>query len=125
MHSETAFIRPKKSTAGFWQSLAKGKTKLYEIQTAILWKLIEESAQYDNIYYDICHEPFLHAMKPDELADFKAFMDETTKRFVAKYRAVRPDRTPILGFDTDFTPPGETRDWIYSHDRFDLMIQDN
>lgn len=21
---------------------------------------------YDNIYYDICHEPFIHAMKPDE-----------------------------------------------------------
>ena len=98
VHPETEFIRPQKSTAGFWQSLAKGKHDLYEIQTAILWKLIEESAQYDNIYYDICHEPFLRAMKPHQLEDFKVFMDETTKRFVAKYHEHQPNRDPILGF---------------------------
>lgn len=42
---------------------------------------------------------------------------------VEKYREVRPDRDPILGFDTDFTPPGEIRDWIYAHPQLDLMIQ--
>lgn len=123
VHPETAFIRPEKSTAGFWQSWSKGKRDLYEIQTAILWKLIDESARYDNIYYDICHEPFLHAMKPDQLADFRAFMDETTRRFVERYREASGGRDPVMGFDTDFTPPGETRDWIYGHDRFNLMIQ--
>jgi hypothetical protein len=28
-----------------------------------------------------------------------------------------------MGMDTDFTPPGDTRDWIYGHDRFNIMIQ--
>ncbi len=123
VHPETAFIRPKKSTAGFWQSWSKGKHRLYEIQTAILWKLIEETAEYDNIYYDICHEPFIRAMKPDAQKDMREFLSETTKRFTEKYRELRPDKTPLLGLDTDFTPPGTTRDWIYSHDRFHIMIQ--
>ena len=123
VHPETSFIRPKRSTAGFWQSLAKGKRDLYEIQTAILWKLVEETARYDNIYYDICHEPFLHAMTPEAQRDLRAFLDETTRRFIKKYRELRPDKTPVLGLDTDFTPPGDTRDWIYGHDRLGLMIQ--
>jgi len=123
VHPETAFIRPKKSTAGFWQSLSKGKRGLYEIQTAILWKLIEESADYDNIYYDICHEPFIHAMKPNAREDLREFLSETTRRFIEEYRKRRPDKMPLLGLDTDFTPPGDTRDWIYGHDRFGLMIQ--
>lgn len=123
VHPETAFIRPEKSTAGFWQSWSKGKRDLYEIQTAILWKLIEESARYDNIYYDICHEPFLRAMNDDQLEDFKAFMEETTRRFVEQYREATGGRDPVMGFDTDFTPPGDTRDWIYGHERFNLMIQ--
>lgn len=123
MHPETAFIRPKRSTAGFWQSYSKGKRDLYEIQTAILWKLIEESADYDNIYYDICHEPFIHAMNPEAQKDLREFLNVTTGRFVERYKKIRPDKTPILGIDTDFTPPGETRDWIYGHDRFNIMIQ--
>jgi hypothetical protein len=123
VHPETAFIRPKKSTAGFWQSLSKGKRDLYEIQTAILWKLIEETADYDNIYYDICHEPFIRAMKPQAQEDLKEFLAATTDRFVREYQKRRPDKTPVLGLDTDFTPPGDTRDWIYGHDRFHLMIQ--
>jgi hypothetical protein len=123
IHPETGFIRPKKSTAGFWQSLSKGKQNLYEIQTAILWKLIKETADYDNIYYDICHEPFIHAMKPEAQQDLREFLSETTRRFIEKYKKLRPDKTPILGLDTDFTPPGDTRDWIYNHDRFHIMIQ--
>ncbi len=123
IHPETAFIRPDKSTAGFWQSLARGKTDLYEIQTAILWKLIEESAEYDNIYYDLCHEPFLHAMDAEELEDMKIFIDETTRLFFEKYQKLRPDKTPLLGIDTDFTPPGEMRDWLYSHERLNIIIQ--
>ena len=123
VHPETQFIRPKKSTAGFWQSLSKGKHDLYEIQTAILWKLVEETADYDNIYYDICHEPFIHAMKSDAREDLREFLSVTTKRFIEKYQKLRPDKTPILGLDTDFTPPGDTRDWIYNHDRFHIMIQ--
>jgi len=123
VHPETAFIRPEKSTAGFWQSLAKGKKDLYEIQTAILWKLIKESADYDNIYYDLCHEPFLRAMDEDELEDMKVFVNETTKRFFETYQKYRPDKTPVLGIDTDFTPPGAFRDWLYRHERFNIMIQ--
>jgi hypothetical protein len=123
VHPETVFIRPKKSTAGFWQSFSKGKRNLYEIQTAILWKLIEESVDYDNIYYDICHEPFIHAMKPDAREDLREFLSETTRRSIEKYRKLRPDKMPILGLDTDFTQPGDTRDWIYGHDRFHIMIQ--
>ncbi|MHC4628778.1 MAG: hypothetical protein ACYTDV_17510, partial [Planctomycetota bacterium] len=123
VHPEAAYIRPKKSTAGFWQSYSKGKRDLYEIQTAILWKLVAESADYDNLYYDICHEPFIHAMKPDAREDLREFLGETTRRFVEKYRELRPDKTPILGIDTDFTPPGQMRDWIYGHDRFNIMIQ--
>jgi hypothetical protein len=85
--------------------------------------MIEETAEYDNIIYDICHEPFIHAMSPDERQDMKEFISETTKRFVEKYQQIRPGVTPLMGMDTDFTPPGETRDWIYSHDRFNIMIQ--
>ncbi len=123
VHPETAFIRPEKSTAGFWQSLAKGKNDLYEIQTAILWKLVKESVDYDNIYYDLCHEPFLRAMSEEELEDMKVFVDETTKRFFNEYQQYRPDKTPVLGIDTDFTPPGEFRDWLYAHERLNIMIQ--
>lgn len=123
VHPETEFIRPQKSTAGFWQSWSQGKHRLYEIQTAILWKLIEETANYDNIIYDICHEPFIRAMKSDAQQDLKAFLSETTRRFIKKYQTLRPDKTPLLGLDTDFTHPGETRDWIYDHDRFHIMIQ--
>ena len=57
------------------------------------------------------------------LADLRAFLDETTRRFVAQYRQLQPHKTPLLGFDTDFTPPGDTRDWVYGHERFGLMIQ--
>lgn len=123
VHPETAAIRPKKSTAGFWQSLSKGQRALYEIQTAILWKLVKESAHYDHIYYDICHEPFLHAMGDEELAGLREFLGETTRRFVEQYQELQPHKTPLLGFDTDFTPPGKTRNWIYGHERFALMIQ--
>jgi len=123
VHPETAFIRPNKNTAGFWQSLARGKRKLYEIQTAILWKLIDETAEYDNIYYDLCHEPFIHAMDLDARQDMQVFLEETSKRFVRIYQELRPDKVPVLGLDTDFTPPGPMRDWIYNHDRFNLMIQ--
>ena len=123
VHPETAFIRPGKSTAGFWQSWSQGKHRLYEIQTAILWKMIKETAQFDNIYYDLCHEPFIRAMNPDQQQDLREFLRETTKRFVEQYQKIRPDRQPLLGLDTDFTPPGDTRDWIFSHDRFNLMIK--
>lgn len=123
VHPETAFIRPEKSTAGFWQSLAKGENDLYEIQTAILWKLIKESVDYDNIYYDLCHEPFLHAMDEEALEDMKVFINETTNRFWNEYQKYRPDKIPVLGIDTDFTPPGEFRDWLYGHGRFNMMIQ--
>ena len=123
VHPETAYIRPEKSTAGFWKSWSEGKHELYEIQTAILWKMIEETAQFNNIIYDICHEPFLHAMNEEDLEDFKEFMDETTKRFVKKYQEIKPGKVPIMGFDTDFTPPGEIRDWIYGHDYLNVMVQ--
>ena len=123
VHPETAFIRPKKSTAGFWKSWSRGKHRLYEIQTAILWKMIEETAHFDNIYYDLCHEPFVHAMDPNEQQDLKEFLTETTQRFVEHYQKFRPDKKPLMGLDTDFTPPGDTRNWIYSHDRFNLMIK--
>ena len=123
VHPETSFIRPNKSTAGFWRTWSQGERRLYEIQTAILWKLIEETAEYDNIYYDICHEPFIHAMKPDAQQDLKEFLSETTRRFVKQYQELQPNKIPLMGLDTDFTPPGETRDWIYSHNRFNIMIQ--
>lgn len=123
IHPETEYIRPKKSTAGFWQSYSQGKHALYEIQTAILWKLIEESARYNNIYYDLCHEPFIRAMKPEAQQDLREFLSVTTKRFIDRYQERRPGKVPLLGLDTDFTPPGDTRDWIYAHDRFHIMVQ--
>ncbi|MBD3275274.1 MAG: hypothetical protein GF372_08185, partial [Candidatus Marinimicrobia bacterium] len=92
VHPETEFIRPKRSTAGFWQSLAKGKEALYEIQTAILWKLIEESARYNNIYYDLCHEPFIHAMNEEARQDLRLFLEETTQRFVQLYQKYQPGK---------------------------------
>jgi hypothetical protein len=123
IHPETANIRPKKSTAGFWQSFSQGNNSLYNIQTAIIWKLIEETAEFDNIIYDICHEPFIHAMSPEEQEDMKEFLDETTKQFIQKYQEIRPGVMPLMGLDTDFTPPGNARDWIFSNEHFSVMIQ--
>ena len=78
-------------------SFSKGKRDLYEIQTAILWKLIEETVDYDNIYYDICHEPFIRAMKPKAQEDLEEFLAATTLRFIKEYQKRRPDKVPILG----------------------------
>ena len=62
-------------------------------------------------------------MTGDEREDLKEFISETTNRFVEKYQQIRPGITPLMGMDTDFTPPGEIRDWIFGHDRFNIMIQ--
>jgi len=55
--------------------------------------------------------------------DLKDFLDVTLDTFVKKYQQIRPGVLPIIGLDTDFTPPGETRDWIFAHDQLSLMIQ--
>jgi hypothetical protein len=85
--------------------------------------MIEETAAFDNIIYDLCHEPFVHAMTVEEQQDMKEFLNETTKLFIEKYQQIRPGVMPLMGFDTDFTPPGETRDWIFNNNHFPVMIQ--
>jgi hypothetical protein len=122
VNPETEYLRSP-TTATFWQTLSKGKLKCYQTQMAILDKLVQESVNYDNIYYDLCHEPFFFHLSEQERKDAFEFIKKTTKRFFSKYQELRPDKTPLLGMDTDWTPPGKTRDWIFNHDRFNILIK--
>jgi hypothetical protein len=53
----------------------------------------------------------------------KEFVNETTRRFIAEYQELKPGIAPLLGLDTDFTPPGDTRDWVFAHPDLSVMIQ--
>lgn len=124
IHPETQHLIRDGATEWFWRTLSEGRSELYEIQTALLWKLIEESARYNNIYYDLCHEPFIHQMSDAGHSDAHVFFATTAERFRREYRKNQPDKDPIIGLDMDFTPESERR-WVYGYDGFDIMIKGN
>lgn len=91
---------------------------LVEAQKTWFEKLVELTADLDNIYYDLVHEIKEHHRDWEKVQPWIKEMATTVRK---RYAELQPDRDVILGMDTGGFSEAQ-RDWIFSRDYFDLLI---
>lgn len=107
-----------KNRFAIYHSVADGQTGLAEAQKAWFQKLVEMTADLDNVYYDLVHELAEHQGDWPKTQRWIAAMATTIR---TRYRALQPDRHPLLGMDAGGLKPPQ-RDWIFRRPYFDLLI---
>jgi hypothetical protein len=80
-----------------------GDEKLFEVQRAVTRKLVQEAASFDNVYFEICNEPYerggLTAMWNDAIvgAIREAEKDSPSRHLIAQ--GFSPSDKPIAGLN--------------------------
>ncbi|GJM29027.1 MAG: hypothetical protein DHS20C17_16620 [Cyclobacteriaceae bacterium] len=111
----------------FWNSLSDNKA-LWQIQKASMEKIVEATADLDNIIYDISHE-FRSDCCGSEKTDWtkaRKFFNAMADVIVDKYYQLEPNKKPIIGLDAEHFHKFEGQeDWNFSNPKFQLMIKGN
>ncbi|OIP73054.1 MAG: hypothetical protein AUK43_01560 [Oscillatoriales cyanobacterium CG2_30_40_61] len=102
----------------FYHSVADNQTELAEVQKAWFKKLIEVTADLDNVYYDLVHEV---AENHQDWSKVKVWIDQMSTTVRDRFRELQPQKQIILGMDTGGLNLFQ-RDWIFKHPNFDLLI---
>lgn len=109
----------------FYHSVAGNKTGLVHAQRAWLGKLVETTADLDNVYYDLVHEiaPSRNdwVKDPGEWAKVQRWVDEMATAVGHRWAELQPERPVILGMDAGPLTDSQ-RDWIFTRPYFDLLI---
>ena len=100
----------------FYHSVADNQTELIEAQQAWLNKLVEVTADLDNVYYDLVHEI---AESHSDWSKVQQWVDVTTIR--DRYTQLQPNKQVILGMDVGGLNRWQ-RHWILSRPYFNLVI---
>jgi hypothetical protein len=118
----------------FYHSVADDKNELFVAQRAFFEKIIEETHDLDNVYYELIHEL---AMNYDNWGKTSQWIEAMALAVRAKWDALNPDRPIILGTDgghlagfpfnqsAGFPEPGSEMDWVFTRPYFDIMVYGN
>jgi hypothetical protein len=118
----------------FYHSVVDGREELFAAQRAFFEKIIEETHDLDNIYYELVHEL---AMNYSDWGKTSAWIERMALAVRAKWRHFNPDRPIILGTDAGhlegfpfnqsagFPEPGSEMDWVFTRPYFDIMVYGN
>jgi hypothetical protein len=101
-----------------YHSVADGKQGLLEAQKMWFKKLVEVTADLDNVYYDLVHEIKEHHRSWSKV---QRWIEEMATTVRSHYKKLRPDVEPILGMDTGGLSESE-RSWMFTRPYFDLLI---
>ena len=103
---------------GFYKSVSDRQTDLVAAQKAWLAKVVEETADLDNVYYDLVHEIAENYQDWSKAKDWIETMAQTVRD---KFSELQPDRSIILGMDTGGLERRQ-REWIFSRSYFDVLV---
>jgi hypothetical protein len=101
-----------------YHSVADKKTELVNVQKAWFKKLVEVTADLDNVYYDLVHEIKEHHR---EWSKMQSWIEEMAMTVHNQSTKLRADKPVILGMDTGGLSEAE-RDWIFTRPYFNLII---
>lgn len=107
-----------KNRFAIYHSVADGNEELAEAEKAWFRKLIEMTADFDNVYYDLVHELGGHQ---GDWNKTQKWIDAMVPEIRSTYEKLQPNKEPIIGMDTGGLTP-EQRDWIFTRPYFDLLI---
>ncbi|MGC1306022.1 MAG: hypothetical protein WA885_02245 [Phormidesmis sp.] len=109
----------------FYKSVADQKTQLAAAQRAWFEKVVETTADLDNVYYDLVHEI---AENYDDWPKTQVWIEEMAQAVRSRYaqqqteeQANESSRPIILGMDTGGLEDKQ-RDWIFSRPYFDILV---
>ena len=109
----------------FYHSVADEQSELLGLQKAWIRKLVEATAGFDNVYFDLVHEIARNRQggwisERGDWAKVQSWIDVMTATLREEYRQVN-GAEPIVGLDGGpFTE--EQRDWVFSRPYFDILI---
>ena len=101
-----------------YHSVADRRSELAEAQRAWFRKLIETTADLDNVYYDLVHELAEHQ---GDWTKTQAWIENMTTAVRLVWEALDPDRPLLIGMDAGGLEV-DRRDWIFSQPYFNLLI---
>jgi len=101
-----------------YHSVADDKSSLANAQKAWFQKLVEVTADLDNVYYDLVHEIKEHHR---EWPKVQPWIEQMALTVRSHSIALRPGKPVIIGMDTGGLSE-EQRDWIFTRPYFDLLI---
>lgn len=123
---------PEKNPGARFYVLEEGREELAEAQKAWFRKVIEETHDLDNVYYDLVHEIGMREVEWERLKLWIETMARVTRQCWAE---LEPEKPIILGMDTGEFPglkrgygivgmpePGSPMDWMFSRPYFDVLI---
>ncbi len=111
----------------FWHSVADNKTRLWEIQRDTVLKIVEETADLDNVYYDLSHEfrSDCCGAQPTDWSKARQFFETIAHTMRTKYEELQPGKRPLIGLDAEHFAKADQQDWNFINPAFDLMILGN
>jgi len=101
-----------------YHSVADRKTGLVNAQLRWFNKLVETTADLDNVYYDLVHELAEHR---GEWSKTQRWIDTMARGARKTYTRLEPGKPMILGMDTGGLKDAE-REWIFTRPYFDLLV---
>ncbi|MHC4425715.1 MAG: hypothetical protein ACYSYV_06435 [Planctomycetota bacterium] len=101
-----------------YHSVVDKKASLVNAQKAWFKKLVEVTADLDNVYYDLVHEIKEHHR---DWTKVRSWIKEMTLTAREHSRKLRPGKPVIIGMDTGGLSEAQ-RNWIFSRPYFDLLI---
>ena len=102
----------------FYHSVADNQTGLIEAQKVWLRKLVEMTADLDNVYYELVHEI---AENHSDWSKVQQWIEVMATTMRDRHIQLQPNKSVILGMDTGGLKPRE-RNWLFSRPYFDLLI---
>ena len=121
---------PPENRHRFYHSLIDGNAELLRAQQEWYRKLVQITADLDNVYYDLVHELGDRPVDSEKVKPWITLMAQTIR---AEFAGLAPEQSCIIGMDCGgmdgkthalaiLPRPGSLMDWIYSHPELDLLI---
>jgi hypothetical protein len=101
-----------------FHAVADGRSDLADAQRAWFTKLIEETWDLDNVYYDLVHELAEHQ---GDWPKTQAWIDAMVEAIERRWQELEARRPLIIGMDTGGLSEWQ-RMWIFTHPYFDVLI---
>ena len=101
-----------------YHSVADKKTGLVNAQKAWFKKLVEMTADLDNVYYDLVHEIKEHHR---EWSKMQSWIEEMALAVRSHRTRLQPGKPVIFGMDTGGLSESQ-RDWIFTRPYFNLLV---
>lgn len=107
-----------KNRFDIYHSVADQNEGLVKAQKAWFQKLIEMTADLDNVYYDLVHELAEHQ---GDWQKTQKWIEDMAMAARDRYQQIQPDRPMVFGMDTGGLSELQ-REWIFTRPYFDLLI---